>query len=162
VFVTEAAFKTPTAQRRSWRIQRIAWLVMALLLLVALGGGLGQGPLSRASARSSDGRFEVSYHRVWRVNSPQTLDLRLDAGESGSPSLLLDAGFLARTTLERVTPLPERASLGAAGHRLFFSSTDSGPALIRLELTPRGMGRLRAELSAGNGPPLTLTFIVLP
>jgi hypothetical protein len=135
---------------------------MGVLLLVALAGGLGQGPLSHARVRSTDGRLEIRYDRIWRLNSPQTLDVRFNAGESKRPSLLLAQSFLMRTTLERVTPAPESTQVGAAGLRLVFASSDSGPLLIRLELSARAMGRLRAQLSAADGPPLILRIIVLP
>jgi hypothetical protein len=160
--VSEEDFKRPAAQRRSWRIQRTAWMLMGILLVVALAGGLGQGPLSHALVRSADGRLEIRYDRIWRVNSPQTLDVRVDAGESKRPSLLLDLPFLTKTTLERVTPAPEATQVGAAGHRLVFASSDGGPLFIRLQLSARALGRLRARLSAADGPPLLLDIIVLP
>ncbi len=59
----EEDFKPLAAQRRSSRIQRTAWLLMGILLLVAFAGGFGQGPLSHARVRSADGRFEMRYDR---------------------------------------------------------------------------------------------------
>ena len=42
-------------QRTEWVVQRAGWVGMALLILAALVGLLGRGPLSAAVARAGDG-----------------------------------------------------------------------------------------------------------
>ena len=52
-----------TFQRRSWIVQRVGWVMLALLILAALGGLFGPGPLSRARAGPHDGPLWVEYQR---------------------------------------------------------------------------------------------------
>ena len=40
-------------ERREWKIQRVGWLLMALMLVAALAGLLGPGPLSSTIAEDS-------------------------------------------------------------------------------------------------------------
>ena len=154
-------FKSAGAQRTSWRIQRTAWVVLWIVLLLALLGGLGSGPLSRTTARSADRLLEVRYHRVWRVNNTEVLELRLPP-DSANPWLVLDDRLLAAASLERITPAPAQTLVVPAGQRLVFAARGSDPAPVRLELVPRRMGRLRARLSAGRATSLDLTLWVLP
>ena len=41
-------------QRRSWAMQRFAWVVLALFILAALLGLFGPGPLSQTRAEQQD------------------------------------------------------------------------------------------------------------
>jgi len=158
----ETGFKTAERQRRSWIIQRVAWVLLGGILAFALAGGLGQGALSRARAATPDGGLEARYHRIWRVNDPQDVELLLKATRPGPVSLLLDADFLSRISLQRISPDPTQTVTGPEGQRLFFAASGTGPALIRLRVIPLRAGRVRAQLSADAGPPLRLGFLVLP
>ena len=39
----------PDFQRRSWRLRRLAWLLMALVLGAGAAGVFGRGPLARTA-----------------------------------------------------------------------------------------------------------------
>ena len=56
-------------QQIEWRIQRIGWLVWAMLLLAALLGLTGSGWLSGAEVTSDDGAVTVKYDRFLQVNA---------------------------------------------------------------------------------------------
>src|SRR5690242_8532320 len=55
--------------RREWRIERIGWAVMAVLLAAGLLGLLGYGPLSQARA-GEPGTLSVTYDRLQRASAP--------------------------------------------------------------------------------------------
>ena len=66
--------------RRSWVVQRIGWGVMAALLLAALLGLFGTGPLSRATATAPGGAVTLDYDRFGRYLGPATLLIRVGPG----------------------------------------------------------------------------------
>lgn len=41
----------PAFQHRQWRVQRVGWLTIGLLLVLALAGVFGKGPASHAHVR---------------------------------------------------------------------------------------------------------------
>src|SRR5687768_9509454 len=49
-------------QRREWQVQRIGWVVMLLILLTAMTGLLGRGPLSHGTV--SNDELELKYERI--------------------------------------------------------------------------------------------------
>lgn len=48
-----------TFEQREWKVQRIAWLIMALLVLLGLLGLFGAGPMSSRNLISSDGLEQI-------------------------------------------------------------------------------------------------------
>jgi hypothetical protein len=52
-------------QRRVWRVQRIGWLIIAAVIVAALLGVFGGGPLSRAAVQGDGLRLE--YERFARL-----------------------------------------------------------------------------------------------
>lgn len=57
-------------QRREWVIERIGWAIMALILLAALAGLLGSGPLSNARIDHPGSHLSAEYNRFERYQSP--------------------------------------------------------------------------------------------
>jgi hypothetical protein len=50
-------------QQRVWRFERVGWYVLVAIVLLALAGLFGNGPLSDAEVVSQDGRVRVEYQR---------------------------------------------------------------------------------------------------
>ena len=77
-------------QEKTWRVQRVGWAVMALLVAAGLAGVFARGPLSRAEAQGQGLRLE--YERFERYQAPSEIRVRLapDAVVDGSVALMLD------------------------------------------------------------------------
>ena len=61
-------FAVRPSERRGWRIQRIGWVVLGGIVVLAAAGGLGDGPLSARTIETPDGT--VHYQRIERVERP--------------------------------------------------------------------------------------------
>ena len=85
-------------QRRSWLVQRVGWIAMALVLLATLVGLFGGAGLlgGEAKAGSKDAMVSVSYERFLRYMKPTTLQIQLsqEAGKEGKVSVWLDREYL--------------------------------------------------------------------
>jgi hypothetical protein len=149
-------------QRTSWRGQRIGWGALGLLLVLAALGGLGDGPLTRASRGSAEAGFGVRYHRVWRLESPAWLVVTASPGADGTLSLTLPDQLLGAATMENIAPEPGETIATPAGTRLVFRSEGPGPMTLRLGFTPHRMGRIQARLLGPEDRALDLSFFVLP
>ena len=110
----------------SWSVQRAGWLGMAVVLVLALAGLLGSGPLSRSEV-SLPGLLRIEYQRFARYQAAQTLTAHLEpaATRGGEVRLWVDRGYLAHARVETITPPPARVE--AAGDRLVYVFSMSRP-----------------------------------
>lgn len=150
-------------QHRWWRVERIGWTVMALVLLASLAGALGDGPLSRAATRSASGTFEISFDRVGRRMSPQNLALHIQLGNKPQTvTLSISRSFLAHVELREIFPEPVTVSADAS-RRLYEFSPAPGAAQIwiTVEFEPNEAGLLRGTFTVGDES-VAISQLVLP
>lgn len=151
------------AQEKYWKFQRIAWLVMAGTVAGAvLGATGGGGMLSRATAKNALG--EIDYPRIARWQAANEMTLRLPGGASREADLELDGTFARLFSIEEVVPSPSRSAATPSGHRFTFS-LGQGPEerTIIFRLKPgRPAGPTRASARIEGGPPIVLSFVILP
>lgn len=62
-------------QEREWKIQRAAWVFMALVIVLALLGLFSTGPLSSAKEEAADGALTVGYERFIRHDGRTTITI---------------------------------------------------------------------------------------
>jgi hypothetical protein len=92
-------------QRHSWRVQRIGWVALALVIALALGGGLGPGPLG--DRKLTRGDLTLRYDRFVRVEAPASVHLALRAQTDRSAEFWLSGDWLERVHLETIVPEPD-------------------------------------------------------
>ena len=146
--------------RRNWQVQRVGWVLMALVVLLGLAGLFGRGPLTRRDA-SAPG-LTLQYQRVLRLEATESLEFTLEARREGETGLELDSGFVNRTEIERIIPEPRDISVSPAGQRLSFLATGSGSVAVRVLFVPKKLGRLRGRFGTPGGAVLPASFFVLP
>jgi hypothetical protein len=148
-------------QRRSWVVQRIGWIFMTLFVLSAGVGLLGSGPLSHARAEAP-GAMSVEYQRVARLETSETLTVRLEAAATAGTGvrLSLDRQFLDSARMASVLPPPTRVE-SAAGRLIYvFAVAEPGtPMVVTFNFEPQEIGRHRAIVGLESSPaPRSLTF----
>ena len=94
-------------QRRSWRVERIGWACMSLVILATLAGALGPG-LFGERALEEQGGFRIRYDRFVRYEAPATIYLDIPADENGKAEFWIAQTWLESVHLENVNPEPER------------------------------------------------------
>jgi hypothetical protein len=152
-------------ERRSWRAERIAWIVGMLILIAALLGFLGPGPLGKATAASSDKSLSVEYYRMERYEAP--VQLRISASGSlakeGELRVWLNRQFVEAVEIKRIDPEPEHAEIN--GERfVYVFKTAAAPSTIKLffHLEPNKFGKTAAHLGIVEGPELQFSQFYFP
>jgi hypothetical protein len=151
-------------QQRLWRMERIGWVAMALLVTAALAGLTGAGgPLSRGRAAAPDGSLALDWPRLQRDGAAAEFLLVLPPGGAES-ALRLGAGFLAAWRVEEIQPPPREVEAAPDGTRLTFRRTPGVPLRIRLRTRAEGgPGLHRAEVAVEpGGAPLAFSAWVWP
>lgn len=152
-------------QRREWVIQRVAWYVMVLILILAVVGIFGRGPIAQATARADDASLLVRYDRVDRRRAPAHLEIELAPGtaQHGQIEVWIAEEFLRRIELRGV--LPEPAEMRGAGDRTIFVFAIADPnqsTRVTLDFEHESAGRAQIRVGLVGGPDVTVTQFVFP
>ena len=134
-----------------WRRERIGWMLLAILLLAALLGVFGAGPVSRTSV--SAGEVHLEYDRFVRRSAPTALQVTLPtaASDTGEAVVTLDHAYLDRIRLDNVLPEPKR-TLARPGtvEFVFATASDGRPVIAWFHLTLEAPGLARGRLTAAG------------
>jgi hypothetical protein len=142
-------------QRSEWRVQRVGWGLWALVVLAALVGLLGPGPLSSAEATSPDGSLAVSYDRFLHSNTPSQMEVQVAPGSTAEEPLRLDVSreLLDSLQIMRIEPEPEQRELREDGIAYTFlraGAAESMRIVFHVEYLRIGGHRGRIELPGRN------------
>ena len=152
-------------QRREWVVERIGWGLMALLVIAALFGLLGGGPLSQATAGGEGGPFQVQYGRFVRHRAPTDMEITLQPGavQEDKARVWVDREWLDTIDLQSVLPEPD--SMQAGGDRLIyvFELDEPGaPASIKFDYMPVKYGARIVSVGLDGGESVSFNQVVYP
>jgi hypothetical protein len=150
-------------QGRAWVIQRGGWLVMLLIIVAALLGLLGAGPLSSATAET--GPLQLQYSRFERRHAPAALEVRVEnrAFHQGQVELWLASDYLEHIEITSIIPEPE--GVIEAGDRAVYRfkvDEEAEAAMIRFALEPDDSGPSTGRIGVVGGPELAFWQFVYP
>jgi hypothetical protein len=151
-----------TFQRRDWLAQRIGWGVICLILLAALAGLTGSGPLS--SVTRTEGPFTLEYERFVRHGARTALTLHVEpqAIAEGRVRIAVDRHFLVANDLQRLVPEPN-ATRGRDDAVEFIYDVAPGDGLqVRWTMEPDQLGRHSALVRLNDGPVLQIEQFTYP
>jgi hypothetical protein len=155
----------PGFRRKEWLFERIGWAVMALILLAALLGLLGPGPLSNATAGEEGGALWVNYQRFAHRSAPTTLEIHAGPGtaQDGRLRLWISRAVVGQNEVRSLQPQPEQAS--AVGDRFVYTFNVDDPgqeAVVFLHLEPHNYFRQQVALGVEGGPEVRFTQVLYP
>jgi len=144
---------------RFWVVERWAWVLFAIIILMALAGLTGGGGvLSRASATLDTG--EVDYPRITRWESSDDLTVTFDADRE-THRLTLGRPFSEYFEVEAVQPEPSRSLAAGDAYVMEFNAEADPPARVTLHIRPMHPGIARFQLGL-DGEQTAATSVILP
>ncbi len=143
-------------QRRTWKVQRIGWAVLAMMIVGAASGLFGGGPLSRSLADDPALPFTIEYERLGRYHSPQTLRLHLKrSAVAAEPfTVWVSDDYAARIRIASASPDPVGVHLDGGGRSYRFSIDPSADGHIILHFEAEIVGLLTGSI--GHDPTHTV------
>jgi hypothetical protein len=148
-----------------WRVERAAWAIWFLVLLAALAGLLGPGPLSKKVRSDSDQRLRVEYNRFDRYQSPATLkiDVRPDVAEDNEIKLALNRTFIEAIELRRIDPEPDSTETDGESIVYIFKTPDlKQVAKIIFHYEGNKSGNVPVRVSVPKGPEVHFSQFFYP
>lgn len=138
--------------RREWRVQRVAWVAFGVILLAALLGVFGPGPISSDEVSSDGGGLTVTYQRFNRKGAQNAVDVSVEPEllAGGQVELRLDRTWLSDVEVERITPQPSSTVVERDAIVYTFEVlTPEEPATISFDGTVAGLGPATGHVAAG-------------
>lgn len=146
-------------QQREWNVQRVAWGVMGAVVLAAMLGAFGRGPLSNASVER-DG-LRLDYERFGRAQNPTTLRFHFIAAAQETSRVLISRKYLDAVRIENITPQPQNVEVD--GDWLIYSFlTRQGTAAATFRLKPEKLGALSGEARLAQREPISFGQFIYP
>lgn len=152
-------------ERRWWRIQRICWVILSLLLLGGLAGVFGHGPLSKATVNLPGSEVQVHYDWLARRETPSLLELRLGKAAlvSGQIRIRLNRALLDRMQLKQIVPAPLVTEPLADGARFIFQTDPTrDSAFILFTENPASPGVVEAVVAVDGAEPVHFRQFIYP
>lgn len=151
-------------ESRNWAVERVAWVLMALVVLAALLGFTGNGGLkgiNQMTAGSQAQGITVEYERYLRRKAPSELKVTLYAAAiSPEKELQFSKEFYEKVQVEQVVPEPSKVYTHEQGITYTFSEAGATTSIL-FYLKPKQMGNLELSLKA-DGRSLTISQFVYP
>lgn len=149
-------------QQRVWRFERVGWYVLVLIVLLALVGVFGNGPLSDAQATSTDGRIKVEYQRLSRSGTTDNLRI-IVRGNAGEPvKVLLGGSLLQEASIETMQPEPQASISHGKALLLQLGTSGDGIATLYLTLRSESVGTLEGVVRAGPTSAVVFSTFLYP
>lgn len=150
--------------RAAWRVERAGWAVMGLMLLAALLGLFGDGPMSRAHSGSARS-LGIEYDRLVRSSAPTQYRFVVNPALATRGQLVLrfDRALVERMELESIVPEPEHQSAGA-DHTDFLFRIEPGAAPVHIDVRyrPATFGWQRGRISIAGAHTLVIGQFAYP
>jgi hypothetical protein len=151
-------------QATMWRVQRVGWAVLGLLVVAAVLGAFGRGVLSGAVTGDPDG-VRVEYERFPHRGSPTSVRVRVaGAAVAGDEARVwLSRGWLESMRVEQISPSP--SAEGIVPGRIVLTipvrpGTDE--VAVSLRLRPDDAGPAHGEAGVVGGPSVRFSQFVYP
>ncbi len=136
--------------RTRYRMQRLIWIALGVILLFAVLGAFGNGRLSSATATSPSGDCQIEFQRVIRNHSPIELHVRARSNDGELLLLNIPRAFLTRCRMTQTTPEPWRSVAFADHVQLAFAvSRSQTESEVVLRLDAQAMGRIEGDFWIG-------------
>lgn len=144
-------------ERRALRLRNVFAVVWGLIVVAALLGLFGTGPLS--DARTSDGPLRAEYERFTRFGTTSELSVAPGGGE-GSTNIAVSRAYLHDMVIDDIQPQPEGASV--LSDRIVYTFDVQPPAEVKFFSTFREIGPQKATIWGPDGRRLSYTQFVYP
>ena len=151
--------------RAAWRVERIAWALSAIVLIAALLGLFGYGPVSRTTVGNVDA-LQIEYDRFQRSSAPADYQVTANASlaRNGALRIRFDQSLIDRVEFDDIVPEPERVVAGNGYIEFIFNIApgDETRARIAFRFRPTTFGRRSGQVTTNGAPPVLLDQYIFP
>lgn len=152
-------------QEGEWIAQRVLWAILFAIIMLALLGLFGTGPLSSMKAGSEDEGITLDYERFVRHDGRASLvvDVSPDQVSEGQVEVWLNESYLSDVQMESISPQPDEVrSDGDRQVYVFLAEDPNAPITITFSYRPDTIGRLTGDMGIVDGPTVSFDQLSYP
>jgi len=152
-------------QKKEWRAEMLGWILMALLLLGALAGLFGGGPISQATAGGEAEALTIDYHRFTRYQSPTQLLITAspNAVSEGTVRLEIEQDYINSFNVQNVLPEPDSVEVMSDTYIYTFTVNEPNQGMeIIFDLESDKIGTIAGNLGVEGGQNIRISHFVYP
>jgi hypothetical protein len=152
-------------RRRARMTRRTGWAVFTLIMVAALAGLLGPGPLSWITRSTPDGIVELEYERFARYVGDTNLQLRLrpDPAQPETARVWISSDYLSGVNVRQVVPQPDTWTAVDGGVVLTFPMTAPADEMtVQVQLQPDQIGLLPGAVGVPGRQPVRFWQFIYP
>ena len=147
--------------RLEWRMERVGWGAMLLILIAAVVGLLGPGPLSVRNLSLGDGSLALEYNSIEHYEAPGCLVIRARPAD-GAVRLAISRSFCDHTTAESIIPSPVSVEVGDDVVVHTFAVPSSVPAVVIYRYKYGDFAVFDHHIAVDDGARIAFRQYVLP
>lgn len=150
-------------QQRKWKVERIGWLLMLILVIAGLLGLLG-GPGVFSNTTIDDEDVTIRYNRFVHLLEETSLQVHATPVEGEDTiRVWISTKFLEDMRLEGIVPEPESVEVTSDQLRFSFRlGTPSEEVAITFYLNPTQPGSKSGQIGVDGGSSVELSLFVYP
>jgi hypothetical protein len=153
-------------QRRSWKRQRVVWIVMVLIALGALLGLCGPpGPVAHVIAGDRTAPLWLEYNRFGRYQTKTsyvTAHFSPASVNNGEIHLWINSEYLQNCELEETVPKPEHVETAGDRTIFIFKGATGQSAIATFYFEPLKVGPVTAAVGLDGGDSLNFRQYIYP
>lgn len=149
-------------QQREWAVQIVGRILVILLLLAAVLGLFGTGPLSHV--RAEQGAVSVEYERFVRHTGHAQLEVRAPAPAPGTSSVSVEisGGLAAGIRMEDIQPQPATVRRSGTSTEFVFAAVSDTDALITFYYRPMDIGPQSGTVTVADAAAVDVWQLTYP
>jgi hypothetical protein len=149
--------------RLEWKMERLGWTVMLMIVVGALAGLFGPGPLTKAERSNNDGALAIEYHSVEHNAAPGQFTVRVrPVAEAMTLRLSLSRSFCDHATAESIVPPPLAAEARDDAVVYTFAARSSESVVLTYRYEYDAIGVFDHWIALNGGEAIRFRQYVLP
>lgn len=149
-------------QRRIWRIERIGWYALVVVVVLTLFGLFSHGLLSSAVASSATKDLVVEYERFHRSGAVNTMVIHSRGKPGETHTVVIGKAMMEGFSIDSIQPQPRNSAGNGQGLRLTLEGDTHGESSLYLEWSSNGLGLYESKIAVEGGGEVAITQFIYP
>lgn len=151
-------------QRKTWVIERIAWVILLIFILAGFAGFFGRGGVSKRTIGSEEEGMKVEYEKFLRYHTGDQLRITVYRPvQDKMLRLWISDDFRKKVLIDHINPSPEKVEFEKNGTIYYFNVGDgSGPKLVNFYIKPEQNGNIHSTIKDMDGSSISISQFIFP
>jgi len=147
-------------QKTSWKLQKAGTIFIILVILTALTGLIGSGPLSFRKINHEN--ISIEYPAITRFSHPEQIKIRIYNPEGDTIKLLISRSYLSEVNIDGIIPEPVEESVYMDYIQFSFLLDNNYNNDILFDLQFRTSLNLKGEWGIKDKDLITINHFIFP